>query len=53
MGVRTAGNADPQAILQACFERGVRLRSFMLREPTLHEVFMHLVGPEAKEASFR
>lgn len=45
--------ADPQVILQSCFERGVRLRSFVLREPTLHDVFMHLVGPSAKEASFR
>ncbi|MDX1953673.1 MAG: ATP-binding cassette domain-containing protein [Verrucomicrobiota bacterium] len=45
--------ADPQEILQKCFESGVRLRSFVLEEPTLHEVFMKLVGPEAKEASFR
>jgi ABC-2 type transport system ATP-binding protein len=46
-------NADPQAILQACFSRGIRLHSFNQSEPTLHEVFMRLVGPEAKEASFR
>jgi ABC-2 type transport system ATP-binding protein len=46
-------NADPQAILQACFARGIRLDSFNQSEPTLHEVFMRLVGPEAKEASFR
>lgn len=45
--------ADPQVILQACFQRGVRLNSFVLREPTLHDVFMHLVGPSAKEAGFR
>jgi ABC-2 type transport system ATP-binding protein len=46
-------HADPQAILQACFARGIRLRSFNQSEPTLHEVFMRLVGPEAKEAAFR
>jgi ABC-2 type transport system ATP-binding protein len=43
-------SADPQGILQACFARGIRLRSFNQTEPTLHEVFVHLVGPEAREA---
>jgi len=46
-------NVDPQAILQACFARGIRLRSFNQSDPTLHEVFVRLVGPEAREASFR
>ena len=46
-------NADPQAILQTCFARGIRLRSFNQSDPTLHEVFMRLVGPSAKEAAFR
>ena len=46
-------NADPQAILQACFLRRIRLRSFNQSDPTLHEVFMRLVGPDAKEAAFR
>ncbi len=45
--------ADPQAILQACFEIPVRLRSFNAAEPTLHEVFVKLVGDQAREASFR
>ena len=45
--------ADPQAILQTCFSRGIRLRSFNQSDPTLHEVFVRLVGPEAREASFR
>jgi ABC-2 type transport system ATP-binding protein len=42
--------ADPQVILQTSFERGIRLRSFNQTEPTLHEVFMRLVGasPESK-----
>jgi ABC-2 type transport system ATP-binding protein len=46
-------SADPQAILHACFAKGIRLDSFTQSEPSLHEVFMHLVGPEAKEAKFR
>jgi ABC-2 type transport system ATP-binding protein len=46
-------NADPQAILQFCFDRKIRLRSFNQTEPTLHEVFVRLVGAEAKEAGFR
>ena len=51
--LRIAEKADPQSILQECFERGIRLRSFELADPSLHEVFVHLVGSEAKEASFR
>ena len=46
-------NADPQAILQTSFDRGIRLRSFNQSEPTLHEVFVRLVGPEAREAGHR
>lgn len=46
-------NSDPQAILQLCFDHKIRLRSFNQTEPTLHDVFVRLVGPEAKEASFR
>ncbi len=46
-------NADPQAVLQLCFDRKIRLRSFNQSEPTLHDVFVRLVGPEAKEAAFR
>ncbi len=45
--------ADPQDLLEACFERRLRIRRFDRRDPDLHEVFVHLVGPEAKEASLR
>lgn len=44
-------NADPQAILQACFTKGIRLRSFNQSDPTLHEVFVHLVGAHGQETS--
>jgi len=46
-------NADPQAVLQSCFARGIRLRGFNQSDPSLHDVFMRLVGPEAREATFR
>jgi ABC-2 type transport system ATP-binding protein len=45
--------ADSSAILQACFAQGIRLKSFHQSDPTLHDVFVQLVGPEAREASFR
>jgi ABC-2 type transport system ATP-binding protein len=45
--------ADAEVILQACFARGIRLRNFNQSDPTLHEVFVRLVGPEAREAGFR
>jgi ABC-type uncharacterized transport system ATPase subunit len=51
--IELSEHADPQSILQACFARGIRLDSFNQSEPTLHEVFMRLVGSEAKEAAFR
>jgi ABC-2 type transport system ATP-binding protein len=37
-------NAEPQIVLQACFERGIRLQSFNQSDPSLHDVFMRLVG---------
>jgi ABC-2 type transport system ATP-binding protein len=51
--LRLREQADPQAILQGCFERGIRLRRFDHQEPSLHEVFVEMVGPEAREASYR
>jgi len=44
-------NADPQAILQLCFAEKIRLRSFNQSEPSLHEVFVRLVGPQAREVA--
>jgi ABC-type uncharacterized transport system ATPase subunit len=51
--IQMRDNADASAILRACFERGIQLRGFHQTEPTLHEVFVQLVGPDAREASFR
>ncbi len=60
-GARKAGaweiglrdNSDPQSILQACFSKGIRLRSFSQTEASLHEVFVHLVGPDGGKSTFR
>jgi ABC-2 type transport system ATP-binding protein len=38
-----AAGAEPQPLLEACFARGLILREFALHDPSLHEVFMHLV----------
>jgi len=51
--VRIDDRFAPQQILKACFERGILLESFEQSEPSLHDVFVHLVGPEAREAAFR
>jgi ABC-2 type transport system ATP-binding protein len=51
--VELSEGADPQLVLRACFERAIRLRTFNAAEPSLHDVFMKLVGPSAREASFR
>ncbi len=45
--------AHPQELLRHCFRQGVELDSFEHHEPTLHEVFLHLVGEGAKVAAFR
>jgi len=46
-------NADTQAILEACFQNKIRLKRFDHSEPSLHDVFVKLVGPEAREAQIR
>jgi ABC-2 type transport system ATP-binding protein len=48
-----ADDSDPQQLLRDCFRNGIELTSFNYHEPTLHDVFLHLVGEDAKVASFR
>jgi ABC-2 type transport system ATP-binding protein len=43
-------NSDAQPILEACATHHLRLRRFNTLEPTLHDVFVKLVGPGAAEA---
>lgn len=44
---------DPQQILQYCFQNRINLSRFDFTQASLHDVFMHLVGPEAREHNFR
>ena len=46
-------HANPQLILQRCFENGIPLTRFDYTQPSLHDVFVHLVGNDAKEHHFR
>lgn len=44
---------NPQDILRSCFERNISLSRFEFTEPSLHDVFVHLVGSDAQEHAFR
>ena len=44
---------DAQEILHSCFEQDLHLDRFDRSEPSLHDVFVHLVGPEAAQAKQR
>jgi ABC-2 type transport system ATP-binding protein len=46
-----ATGADPQDILRALVESGARLSRFELASPSLHKIFVDLVGPEAATAA--
>ena len=41
-----APGADPQELLRLLVESGARLARFQLMEPSLHKIFLDLVGPE-------
>ncbi len=43
-------DADPQCVLDACYTRHVRLKSYHAEEPSLHDIFVSLVGLDAREA---
>ncbi|NQV71165.1 MAG: ATP-binding cassette domain-containing protein [Pseudohongiella sp.] len=44
---------NPQEVLRSCFERGISLSRFEFTDPSLHDVFVHLVGDDAREHTFR
>lgn len=44
---------NPQDVLRHCFDHQIALSRFEFSEPSLHDVFMHLVGEQAREHSFR
>ncbi|MBU6155313.1 MAG: ATP-binding cassette domain-containing protein [Alphaproteobacteria bacterium] len=43
-----AAGTDPQFILSACFEKGVKLTRFDTSAPPLHEIFVYLAGGNAE-----
>jgi ABC-2 type transport system ATP-binding protein len=51
--LRLADGADGEALLRACFARGIALESFDMSEPALHDIFVSLVGDGAREADAR
>jgi ABC-2 type transport system ATP-binding protein len=46
--LRVASGRDPQEILSAVMSR-TRVRSFELARPSLHDIFVRIAGPEARE----
>jgi ABC-2 type transport system ATP-binding protein len=46
-----ASGADAQEILRALVDSGARLSRFELASPSLHKIFVDLVGPEAATAA--
>jgi len=51
--VQIAERLNPQDILKTCFNMGINLNRFEFTEPSLHDVFVHLVGDDAREHEFR
>jgi ABC-2 type transport system ATP-binding protein len=51
--LQIAEQLNPQEVLRSCFERGISLSRFEFTDPSLHDVFVHLVGDDAREHTFR
>ena len=47
--IRIEERMDPQTILEKCFSAGIALRRFDHSEPSLHDVFVALVGSESPD----
>ena len=48
-----SSGCSPQQLMSECFDAKLSLDSFEYRQPDLHDVFLHLVGEEAKVATVR
>jgi ABC-2 type transport system ATP-binding protein len=46
--IRLRGQTSAQTILEKCFQNGIVLRRFDHTEPSLHDVFVSMVGAEGK-----
>jgi ABC-2 type transport system ATP-binding protein len=53
LSVDIADGCSPQRLMSECFTAQLSLESFEFRQPDLHDVFLHLVGEEAKVATLR
>jgi ABC-2 type transport system ATP-binding protein len=51
--IELASGADAQEILKGLVESGARLSRFELAAPSLHKIFVDLVGPDAVPAAVR
>ncbi|MBT8146511.1 MAG: ATP-binding cassette domain-containing protein [Gammaproteobacteria bacterium] len=51
--VEITNTAHPQDILKYCFDQNIPLNRFEFAEPSLHDVFVGLVGKEAREQRLR
>jgi ABC-2 type transport system ATP-binding protein len=49
--IELAPGADAQEILKSLVNSGARLRHFELASPSLHKIFVDLVGPDAATAT--
>ena len=45
--IALGSGAAPRDVLKACLDSGVALSHFAVEEPSLHDVFVHLVGRQA------
>ena len=51
--LQIAQDVHPQDILKHCFDHKISLSRFEYSEPSLHDVFVHLVGDDAREQRLR
>ncbi len=51
--VEISNDAHPQELLKYCFDSAIQLSRFEYSEPSLHDVFVDLVGAQAREQRFR
>jgi len=51
--VEITNKAHPQDILKYCFDQDIPLNRFEFAEPSLHDVFVGLVGKDAREQRLR
>lgn len=51
--IELADNGDPQELLKAILQTGARISRFEITEPTLNQIFIDLVGPDAAHAAAR